>query len=243
MASTRLFSSLAITLNELGAKDASLYWTDRLLEKIFGGFLRVRRYAFVCQPLRTGAAQRAGKSSLTVRQFASDDPVRARFPVPSAVIDQRIQQGSICFVAEMDGQFAGYIWLHFGPYHEDEVACVFEPTPPERICWDFDVYVAPTFRATRTFIRLWQAAEEHLRARGYTHSASRISTYNAMSMRSHARSGAIVVGTALFVTLGRRQLTIASKGLLREGKRVTLHALPRILVTPLLATPSLQTSS
>lgn len=205
-----LLGSAASTLRELGALDATLYWTDRVLSRLTRGWLRIRRYIFVVQPLRQPALRKGRPDTkLVVRSFVAGDPVQRHFPVPADVIRRRLEQGSTCLVAELNGDFAGYIWLHAGLYWEDEVRCIFEPWPAQRVSWDFDIYIVPHLRATRTFGRLWQAAEQHLLSRGFTHSASRISAYNVVSIRSHVRSGATISGSATFITLGRWQVTIA----------------------------------
>jgi hypothetical protein len=125
------------------------------------------------------------------------------------VIRRRLGAGARCLVAEVGGRFAGYIWLQTGQYEEDEVRCTFEPWPANRVCWDFDVYVVPSYRGTRTFGRLWTAAGAMLSTEGFTHSASRISAFNVQSQRAHSRAGARVVGSATFVVAGKRQWMLA----------------------------------
>jgi GNAT superfamily N-acetyltransferase len=208
----RLFASIPATLKDLGLLNALLYWADRLSDACSGGKFRVRRYLFVVQALQSSPGGRAGGGTLAIRPLLAEDIGAIRFPVADQEIRRRLAQGSMCLLAEITGQFAGYIWLHVGAYPEDEVRCHFEPWPAERVCWDFDVYVEPRFRATRTFLRLWQAAAQHLQPRGFTHSASRISSSNAASLRAHLRSGAVICGSATFVTLGGKQVVIAPRG-------------------------------
>lgn len=186
---------------------------DKVVALASGGRVRLRHYIFVTQPLKQRPAP--PPANFAVRVLAGDDAVQAQFPVPAAVLRRRLEQGSTCLVANLDGEFAGYLWLHLGPYQEDEVRCRFVPWPAERVAWDFDVYVVPRFRGTRAFSRLWQAAERHLLALGITHSASRIASYNAVSLRSHVRSGAVVSGSAIFITIGRAQIMIAPGGIPR----------------------------
>lgn len=205
-------SSARKTVCELGPRYAALYWLDKIIAIGSRGRVRLRHYLFVTQPLQTRAA--ATETAFSIRLLDSAHPLH-EFPVSAAEIQRRLRQGSTCLVATSHDQFAGYLWLHLGPFHEDEVRCRFVPWPSERVAWDFDVYIAPRFRATRAFSRLWQAAERHLLARGITHSASRISSYNAVSLRSHLRSGALVRGSAIFLTIGRAQLMIAPGGVPR----------------------------
>lgn len=219
-----LLASAGLTLRDLGVLNAALYWADRVLAACTRGYVRIRRYVFVVQPLqRRMRPQRPGDAKFVVRRFAAGDPVEKHFPVPAEVIRRRLAQGSTCLIAELNGEFAGYIWLHAGPYPEDEVRCIFEPWPTQRVSWDFDLYIVPHLRATRAFGRLWEAAEQDLLARGFTHSASRISAYNVMSIRSHLRSGATISGSATFITVGRYQLTIAPGA---SANRVSLTTNP-----------------
>ncbi len=222
----RWLTSAAKTVHDLGARYAALYWLDRVLAIASRGHVRLRHYVFVTQPLKQRAV--AAETSFSVRPLASDHPVQ-QFPVSAAEVQRRLQQGSTCLVATSDGEFAGYLWLHLGAYPEDEVRCRFLPWPSERVAWDFDVYIVPRFRATRAFSRLWQATERHLTALGITHSASRISSYNAVSLRSHLRSGAVVTGSAIFVTIGRAQIMIAPGGVPRSTS-LTWRSAPELRI-------------
>jgi len=210
----RWLSSAAKTLRDLGARHAALYWLDKVVATPTRGGVRLRHYLFVTQRLKQRPA--ATDANFVVRPLVGDDPVTAQFPVSAAVVRRRLEQGSTCLVASLDGHFAGYLWFHLGPYQEDEVRCRFVPWPAGRVAWDFDVYIVPRLRATRAFSRLWQAAERQLLGLGTTHSASRIASYNAASVRSHLRSGAVVSGSAIFLTIGRAQIMIAPGGVPRS---------------------------
>jgi hypothetical protein len=130
----------------------------------------------------------------------------ACFPRPQAVIEWRYRSGYICFAATIKDHFAGFLWLSFGHYFEDEVRCQYELTNTRNCAWDFDVYVDPAFRMGRTFSRLWDTANHYLADRGIIWSLSRISAFNAMSLRSHSRLGAIQIHTATFICCGPFQL-------------------------------------
>ena len=106
----------------------------------------------------------------------------------------------------MSGTLAGFLWLASGIYEEDEVRCRYQLANPTETVWDFDVYVEPRFRLGRTFARLWDAANEDLRQRCIRWSISRISAFNPASLAAHARLGALPLGHASFLCLGRLQL-------------------------------------
>jgi len=90
------------------------------------------------------------------------------------------------------------------------VRCLYELDPAARAAWDFDVYVAPAFRATRLFGQLWEAANALLRERGHRWTFSRISGFNAASLAAHRRLGATDLGRATFLTLGPLQVSVFS---------------------------------
>ena len=117
--------------------------------------------------------------------------------------------GAHCFVAESNGTFAGFLWLQENSYEEDEVRCLFVPTPANRSVWDFDVYVDPEFRLGRAFARLWDAADKYLQSRCFAWTTSRISAFNIMSLKSHAALGAVSVGWVVFLVAGSFQMTVS----------------------------------
>lgn len=126
-------------------------------------------------------------------------------PRPEHVIEKRFEQGSVCVYQEKDGALRGYIWLQLGDFQEDEVRAVFAPSPIEQTVWDFDVYVDPDYRLSRSFSRLWQAVNAELRERGVRWSHSRISAFNPGSIRVHEKLGAVRTGWAVFLCIGKLQ--------------------------------------
>jgi hypothetical protein len=126
------------------------------------------------------------------------------------VIARRFAEGAVCFVARSGERFAGFIWLQLSPYEEDEVRCRYVPTPGATTAWDYDVYVVPEFRMSRAFLRLWDAANAHLRQNGVAWTLSRISMFNPSSLGAHARLGVRPTGTAVFVRFGAVELAFFS---------------------------------
>lgn len=202
-----LLQSLQDTYRRRGPINGSWFIVHRLLGRLTGGWARVHRYYVVVQPVRAGREQgmRAVAGS-TVSQVDRDDPIVAEFPRPAEVIANRFDQGSLCYVAQVKGRFAGYLWLAFGSYEEDEVRCRFEFDEPATSAWDFDVYVAPDFRLGRTFTRLWDAANRELASRGIKWTFSRIDAFNARSIGAHRRMGMEPLNAATFVCLGALQI-------------------------------------
>ena len=205
-----LWQSIRENFRQLGALNASLYLADRLLRSISGNRARLVRYLLVAQPVPAQFADSVRPSSASpVREVCSDDPVVKCFPRPPAVIAQRFASGALCYVAEVRGRFAGFLWIAFRGYEEDEVRCRYEFTDPESSAWDYDVYVEPYFRLGRTFARLWDTANRRLAAGGVRWTFSRISAFNASSLAAHRRMGLQILFSATFVCLGPLQIMLA----------------------------------
>lgn len=205
-----MLHKLRTNVRDLGAANSAFYALRRAAGKLGGG-AAVHRYALVVQPIPPGPLLPPGRARSTViRPVAPGDPALAAMPLTEDVLRYRFDQGAACFGAFRDGEMVGCLWLRLGPYLEDEVRCRFVPLPAGRSAWDFDVYVVPGLRAGLTFARLWDAANDYLRAQGITRSFSRISVFNAASLASHRRLGARTLGTATFVRLGRWQVMVAS---------------------------------
>jgi hypothetical protein len=184
----------------------------RFLERATRNRMRLFKYCLVAQPVSTEPLVPASRrTAITVRMVDQTDPIVATFPRPLEVIAKRFRSGARCFVAETNGRFAGFLWLQEGGYEEDEVRCLFLPIPAHQAVWDFDVYVAPEFRLSRTFSRLWDAAHEFLRAGRYRWTTSRVSAFNSTSLRSHARIGAIKLNWIVFLVISRWQVSISGE--------------------------------
>ncbi len=207
-----MFDKLRRIVRELGACNAALYALDRLLAAASGGRAHVYKYHLVAQPVRAdGVAALRTDAKLRIEEAGPNHPLRAHFPRPQHIIEQRFAQGARCLVANSSGSFAGYLWWQTGQYDEDEVRCLFVLADPKASVWDFDVYVEPRYRLGRTMARLWDEATRRLYAEGMRWSFSRISGFNAASIASHARLGLRPVCSAVFVVIGRWQLSLFSR--------------------------------
>lgn len=203
------WAAIRDNVRQLGVVEGLLYAVDRVLRGLSRDRVRLVRYLLVAQPVPPEPASGLRPSTASpVREVGATDPVVRQFPRPPVVIAQRFEKGGRCLVAEVRGGFAGYLWLAFDGYDEDEVRCRYDLAAPASSVWDFDVFVAPEFRMGRTFARLWDAANRELRARGTEWSYSRISTFNPGSMAAHRRMGLRGLFTATFVCLGPFQLAL-----------------------------------
>ena len=205
----RWLNSLKETFRTLGVRNGLWLIVHRVLGKVSKGRARVFRYYLVAQPIpQVGNGQLRATASSVVRRVEGDDPHVSDFPRPQHVIARRFDSGAHCYVAEVKGRFAGYLWLAYGGYDEDEVRCRFEFAEPAASVWDFDVYVVPEFRMGRTFVRLWQTANTELASQGVAWTFSRISAFNPMSMSSHQRMGMRSLFMATFLFIGPLQVAM-----------------------------------
>lgn len=218
-----MYAQLGQTFRELGPSDTMLYACKRAMERARGDTV-LHKYLLVAQRVPAAPLTRARPGrKVTVRQVSESEYQVAWFPRPAEMIAPRFRQGAQCFVAFRGPEPVGCLWLATGTYEEDEVRCTFVLQPPERLAWDFDVYVAQAHRGGRVFAYLWDAAFSWLREGGYDYTASRIDAFNAASVRSHARMGAKVIGSAVFVHLPRHQVLLSS---VKPRLRLTHSAAP-----------------
>lgn len=197
-------------VRELGPSGALCYLLQRV-GAATGGLLAVHRYLLVAQPVPSEPLLPARRGrSIVVHKLDPQDPQLLALPLDAAVLAYRAGQGAVCFAAFLDEAIIGCLWLCLDSYDEDEVRCRYVPCPAGEAAWDFDVYLLPQHRNGLGFARLWDEANGFLRQHGVAFSWSRISAFNPVSLTSHARLGARVVGRATFLRLGPCQLMAAS---------------------------------
>ena len=206
---TMFVANLKQTFAQLGFFNGLLYLLSRILEKLTRNRARIVRYHLVAQPIPTTSPHRQNSRTQTaVRIVSVDDPIVRSFPRPAEVIARRFAEGATCFVAEMKGRFAGFIWIARNHYDEDEVRCRYVLAQPATCVWDFDVYVEPEFRAGRCFSRLWDAVNQELNLEGFLWTLSRISAFNPGSLAAHRRLGLHPLSSATFFIFGPIQLML-----------------------------------
>jgi len=202
-----MLSTLRQYYAQMGWWDASFYCLSRVLVRVG---VQLYKYDFVAQPVAEESWARGRGAKLRVALATNLDQVPADCPRPRAVLAERIGQGAYALQAWRGEQLAGFLWLVHGNYLEDEVRVHFR-LPSADSVWDFDVYVAPEFRLGPAYLRLWDEANALLRERRVRWSVSRISAFNVASRQAHGRLGARKIGGALFLCLGRWQLSFASQ--------------------------------
>lgn len=199
------------SIRNLGLIGALLFATSRLLQSATRGKIQLRAYWLAAQsvPPRPKQAKDASSASCTYVATQPDD-VLEQANRPLQVLTSRFRQGASCVVRKTHASLVGFVWLCPSPYHEDEVNCVYTWLPEDKARWDFDVYIAPRYRMTRAFARIWNDAQAHLAASGVEWTLSRIDAFNSISMASHRRLGARKLGWAWFLTIGHIQLSLLS---------------------------------
>lgn len=202
-----MISLLLSTYRELGFSGTLVHLFNRLMGALRISRVAIRKYHITRQPVSV-AGMTAGKGrGIEVRELLRDDPLCRQLGRPFEVIQARFDQGGHCYAAFRKGELAGYLWLNFGKYREDEVRCTFVLSPPQQSAWDYDVYVFPQHRLSYTFPRLWEHASEVMAARGVQATFSRIAYYNIASLNSHSRLGSHIIGAVYFLQIAHWQLS------------------------------------
>lgn len=192
----------------MGWINAALYLMNRATSTFTDKF-HFNKYYFVMQLLSDQPTLPKGKGLQISVVELSADTYPHPCPRPQAVIDERYGQGATCLAAYKGEEFAGCLWYCKNQFKEDEVRCLYQFTPSQAV-WDFDVYVEPKYRLSPVFLKLWDTASAKLTQEGYDRSLSRISAFNPMSLSSHKRMGAKILGWAVFIRILAAQITLAS---------------------------------
>ena len=209
-AARRVLSEELATWRALGTWNGLLFLVHRVLVRVSASRARLIRYFLVVQPVDVTQASRMRRSQVEVRELTENAPQLASLPRPPEVIQNRFARRGRCIAAFEGTQFAAMGWFQLSDYDEDEVRCSYRCIPAGRVSWDYDLLIADRYRLTPLFARVWAAANSMLHASGITWSASRISAFNAASVRAHARLGARRVATVTFLCVGRLQLMLGS---------------------------------
>lgn len=205
-----LLSRLVDTYKELGAVDTFISVCNRALGKITRRQALIYKYYVTEQKVTKISLVPLGKGKdLEVREVLSDDPVCTQLDRPPSAIHARFRQGGHCYAAFRKGELAGYLWLNFGRYREDEVRCIYDLAHPDKSVWDYDVCVLPRHRLSFTFPKLWDYANEVMAGRGIENTYSRIHYHNLGSLSSHKKLGSRIIGSIYFLKFFRWQFSLS----------------------------------
>jgi hypothetical protein len=177
------------------------------LRRISRGRVRLLHYRIVAQPVPAASAPRVtGGRGLAVERVGPEHVLLAQFPHRPDALRRRFAQHAMCYGAHRHGELAGYLWVQEPPFADRDAGCCFVPAPAGRAAWDYDLWIAPAWRMSRAFQRLWDAAHDDLRARGIAWTLSCVQGANRTSLASHQRLGARAVSQAWILRIGERQL-------------------------------------
>jgi hypothetical protein len=218
---TSLAGKLIDVRSRFGIGIGILYLLHKLLLHATRGAVDLEFHRLFIQPVRSEPVlpiHLAG--SLVVRQIGPEDPAIAEALSRADDLPRRLERGDRCIAAFRDGRRIGYLWLCFGPFDEVDSRCRFV-LPDGKGAWDYDMFVTAEERGGPAFPALWDAAWRMLRDCGVLWTASRISGFNDVSLRSHLRLGARPVGWLLLIRMGR---CLALTGSVRPRFKATCRA-------------------
>lgn len=201
-----LLSKWTALRRELGTGAALLYLFHKIWRRL-GGKLTAYRFAYQPIPDQRSVAPAVG---VEFRWLTAFEPALMVEDRKEAIVRARFERRDRCLAAYKAGELVAFIWIANTHYPEDDARCDYRLEATELV-WDYDVYVAPKYRVTRLFAQLWDEANQSLFQDGARWSVSRISAFNAASLRSHQKRGARLTGSAYFIMLGRLQLVLASQ--------------------------------
>jgi hypothetical protein len=202
---------IAEAIKTYGPLNGILYLINRFSARFLRGVLRISRYQFLALPTNTAipSPRRLGKD-VDTRCLALTEIAELGLSRPAEVIHSRLEQGSRCLGAFKNEQFLGFIWLQYSNYLEDEVRCRYVLPASDDCAWDYDLYIDPEFRKSAAFLKLWKDALDYLSDAGKKWSLSRVSVFAPESLRAHLRMKAIPAGNAVFLSVFRLQVMVAS---------------------------------
>lgn len=190
----------ADTYRALGARGFASYAFTRALAPVPG--VVYRRYHIIAVPRAAMPSMPRGYCVRTLNR-AELACIADDLELSADTIDFRIEQGMVCLAAFRGERLLGVNWVTDGPFDEDEVAVRF--VPPPGAAWDTGLYIRPEDRGSRAFAALWAGTGDWLAQHGLGWSMSRITDYNDISRRAHARMGATALDTLTTLRIGDHQ--------------------------------------
>ncbi len=198
-------------IRQMGFPGWLSYSAGRLLQRISGGRLKFAVVDFYLQPMGESFRKLpAPTSSIRVEPIGREQMDPEQFERRADVLDTRVAEESVCIAAMRNDELMGFMWLHFGVFHDRDLELLLKAGARQDLAWDFDMFIKPKYRLGPTFARLWSEAQTQLLHRGCTGTLSWVRLENGASRRAHARLGATLMGRAALLSLGRYQLTVST---------------------------------
>lgn len=229
--SGRLLRKARETILELGWLNGGLCLIERALSRC-GTTVSIGKYYLVAQPVAAGrlVPERRGQA-FSILTLEGDHPLLHDLNRPPDEIARRLAGGAVCFLALREGRVIGHLWVTRSPYLEPHHRTCFVPYPANSVAWDFDMVIVPEERLGIAFARLWDHANEFLRASGAAWTCSRVSAFNSASLRAHTRLGMRVLHSIYYFGVGSVQVMVGDA---RPFLSISLarRSAPEVIVSP-----------
>jgi hypothetical protein len=208
----RPFERFIRACREYGGMNLLLLSVHRLVQRCSGAAYIERLY-LTRQPVAPAAVGQTARrgAAIEVHVCIAERALPATFTRLPGELADRFAQGATCVYATRDGELLGWLWFARGRFVDFNYPLEFVLPLDGSGAWDFDVFVRPDARIGACFVRLWAAASQAMHEQGVRHSYSTVSAFNPLSLKSHRRLGADVLGSALVVRLGRLNLVTAPR--------------------------------
>jgi GNAT superfamily N-acetyltransferase len=103
-------------------------------------------------------------------------------------IRNRLENGDICFISEVDGAIAGYLWMSSATsYYEDTEGIIY--ITDEETSWLYDGFVTPEYRVKGIWVNLQYALIAYLQKEKKQCVVCSIEYDNVNSINTHLRFG------------------------------------------------------
>lgn len=107
-----------------------------------------------------------------------------------ALLRQRIQTGSKCFVALINGEIVAFNWVTLGQVFDEFYRISLDPSD----VYCMDAHTIEPYRGNAIHTELLSRLLEYAQSKGYRHAYTRVSAMHVASWKSHLRLGWQEVG-------------------------------------------------
>jgi len=200
---------LKTIVSDMGAANGAMYVAARIAKRIHPA-VAIERFYIVAQPVKQTRLLPSGRGeSIKVLMFSAHDPLLEQLSAPSSEITRRFAAQGRCFLAMRGERVVGHLWITHSGYREPAFRCEYSIRSPDKMVWDFDLWIERKERMGWVFSRLWDECNEYLRQREIGWTLSRISAFNPESLRAHQRFGIRRLRSLTYFCVGRTELLLA----------------------------------
>jgi len=138
-------------IEEFGIFPYVTYLLNRAFKKT-GGKLSIEHFCLFAIPVPDKTSHNIPKflkNSYKVRVLHKYDQELEHFDTSFSTLQYRFNQNAACLLAKKKDEPVGFMWLVQNRYPEDIV--YLDVVMPQRVAWDFDVFVFEQYRFTPAF--------------------------------------------------------------------------------------------